>query len=120
MEEAYWRYVKSGDVESYLSLWHEDFVGWPCLTTHPMSKENIGDWVRQVRDEQIAVTYDLRREAVESFGGVVVAYYATPMVYTFPDGRTEYEGQVWKLTHTWMKLNGQWQIVGGMCGQLNQ
>ena len=30
MEEAYWRYVQAGDVEQYVTLWHERFVGWPC------------------------------------------------------------------------------------------
>lgn len=30
MEEAYWRYVQAGDVEHYVTLWHERFVGWPC------------------------------------------------------------------------------------------
>lgn len=27
LEEDYWRYVQAGDVESYVQLWHADFVG---------------------------------------------------------------------------------------------
>jgi len=27
MEEKYWQYVQDGDVEKYVSLWHDDFVG---------------------------------------------------------------------------------------------
>ena len=30
MEETYWRYVQAGDVERYVTLWHDRFVGWPC------------------------------------------------------------------------------------------
>ena len=71
MEEAYWRYVKAGDVEGYQSLWHEDFVGWTCLAAQPMRKEDVGDWIRQIRDGEFSVTYNLRREAVQSFGGVL-------------------------------------------------
>ena len=120
MEESYWRYATAGDVEGYLSLWHEDFVGWTCLAAQPMRKENIADWVRQIRNGEFSVTYNLRREAVQSFGDVAVAHYATPIVFTYPDGSTQYEGQLWKFTHTWMKVGEQWQIIGGMCGVLDR
>ena len=26
-EDDYWRFVKAGDVESYVTLWHEKFIG---------------------------------------------------------------------------------------------
>lgn len=56
MEENYWRFVKAGDVEKYLTLWHDDFVGWPCGALQPSRKMNIGDWVREIRDEEVQVT----------------------------------------------------------------
>jgi hypothetical protein len=46
LEDDYWRYVKAGDVESYVKLWHEQFIGWPCDQDHPKRKAAIGDWVR--------------------------------------------------------------------------
>jgi len=118
MEEAYWRYVKAGEVDKYISLWHEDFVGWPCSTLQPSRKANIGGWVREIRDKGIKVTYELRREAVQYFGEVAVVHYATPLVYEYPDGRITGEGELLKFTHTWMKVKGQWQIIGGMCAVL--
>ena len=118
MEEAYWRYVKAGEVDKYISLWHEDFVGWPCSTLQPSRKANIGGWVREIRDKGIKVTYELRREAVQYFGEVAVVHYATPLVYEYPDGKITGEGELLKFTHTWMKVKGQWQIIGGMCAVL--
>ena len=44
MEEQYWRDVQAGDVESYLTLWHENFVGWPCFAWEPSDKSKIGGW----------------------------------------------------------------------------
>jgi ketosteroid isomerase-like protein len=29
MEEAYWERRQEGDVEGFMDLWDEDFVGWP-------------------------------------------------------------------------------------------
>jgi len=42
LEEAYWRYLKAGDVENYVTLWHEDFIGWPCDQPHPLRKQSVG------------------------------------------------------------------------------
>jgi hypothetical protein len=116
MEESYWRYVKAADVEKYLTLWNKDFRGWPCGDLHPATKATIGDWVREIHDRKIRFTSGLVREGATSAGGVVVVYYRTPMVYLFPDGHTESVGKPVKITHTWMKIDGTWQIIGGMCG----
>jgi len=118
LEDDYWRYVKAGDVESYVTLWHEKFIGWPCGKDHPARKEAIGDWVREVRDERIAVTSSLTREGAEDFGPVVVVHYRFTKVDTYPDGRIEGRGREEKITHTWMKVGSTWQIIGGMCGGL--
>ncbi len=38
LEESYWRFVSAGDVDSYVKLWHDDFVGWPCFEWNPARK----------------------------------------------------------------------------------
>src|SRR4051794_40959182 len=74
-EADYWRFVKAGDVNSYVSLWHDKFIGWPCGQEHPKRKESIGEWVQEVRDKHISVTSDLTREGAEAFGSIVVVHY---------------------------------------------
>ncbi len=115
-EEAYWRFVAAGDVPRYLELWHPDFRGWPCASEHPATKATIGDWVRDIRDQRLQFSYKLQREGAAEVNGVVVVYYRTPMIYRHPDGKVEGEKTTKKFTHTWLKTNGAWHIVGGMCG----
>ncbi len=117
-EAEYWRCVKAGDVDGYVSLWHDKFIGWPCGQEHPKRKASIGDWVREVRDKHITVSSDLTREGAEDFGDVVVVHYRFTRVDTYPDGRVEGTGKVSKITHTWMKQGDTWLIIGGMCGTL--
>ncbi|MCJ7558536.1 MAG: nuclear transport factor 2 family protein [Gammaproteobacteria bacterium] len=118
-EDEYWRYVKAGDVENYVSLWDENFIGWPCGQDHPMGKASIGDWVQKIRDEGISVDYELTHEGASDFGNTVVAHYRFTRVDTYPDGRVEGQGRKYKITHTWMKGGDTWQIIGGMCGDLS-
>lgn len=117
-EDEYWRCVKAGDVERYVTLWHDRFIGWPCDQEHPMRKSSIGDWVRKIRDKKIKVTVALTREGAEDFGEIVVVHYRFTRVDTYPDGRVEGGGRQSKITHTWMRVGGTWQIIGGMCGGL--
>lgn len=116
LEDAYWRYVKAGDVDNYRTLWNDSFRGWPCNNEHPATKSTIGDWVREIRDGKIRFSYSLTREGASSVGGVVVVYYRTPMVWEYADGRVDGRALTRKFTHTWMKVAGTWQIIGGMCG----
>jgi len=118
LEADYWRYVKAGDSESFESLWHEDFIGWPCGQAQPKRKASIGDWVRNIREKHIQVASTLTREGAEDFGNVVVVYYRITRVDTYPDGKVEGKGRESKITHTWMKVGDSWLIIGGMCGTL--
>ena len=117
-EMDYWRYVKAGDSESFQSLWHEDFIGWPCGQEHPKRKASIGDWVRDIREKHIQVSSSLTQEGAEDFGNVVVVHYRITRVDTYPDGKVEGKGKESKITHTWMKVGDLWLIIGGMCGTL--
>ena len=117
MEDAYWRYVKAGEVEKYRALWNDRFRGWPCHNEHPATKAEIGDWVREIRDGKITFDYKLTREGASNVGGAVVVDYKTPMIWKYADGRVDGRTELWrKFTHTWLKVGGKWQIIGGMCG----
>ena len=120
LEEAYWRYVKAGDVENYATLWHEDFIGWPCDQPHPMRKDSVGAWVKRVDDEDLRVAYALTREGAQQFDDIVVVHYQFTMESTHPDGRVEGVGVRKKITHTWLRVGSTWQIIGGMCGPLGE
>jgi hypothetical protein len=117
-EADYWRFAAAGDAESYESLWHHKFIGWPCDLNHPVGKASVGDWVRDIRDKHVKVAANVTREGAENFGNVVVVHYRLTRVDTYPDGKIEGKGAVSKITHTWMKFGKTWLIIGGMCGAL--
>jgi len=118
MEESYWEIVQARDFEGYLRLWHQDFVGWQCAEPEPGGVDHIGDWVKDLRDERVEVSYELRREAVQSFGAAAVVHYAVRWTFEYPDGRIEGDETWRKITHTWIKAEDKWLIAGGMCADL--
>lgn len=115
LEEDYWRYVQEGNVDAYVELWHEDFVGWPCHSKAPSDKSGIGNWVREIRDNRWKLDYTLRPLEARTFGDVVVVHYAAEYVYDYGDGTRSGAGLWRKFTHTWKKSGDRWQIITGMC-----
>jgi ketosteroid isomerase-like protein len=118
LEEAYFRYVQAGDVESYLSLWHDDFVGWQCRDETPGGKDAIDDWVQAIADQDIRVEYELDRKAVRSLGNLVFTHYGVSVDYLYPDGSSEAILDGDKITHTWQRSGDTWKIVTGMCAAI--
>jgi hypothetical protein len=99
-EQAYWRYVSSGDSKSFKTLWSDRFTGWPDDAPRPEDKSKIDVW--KISD------YKLTPLSVREHGNdTVITFYCAR---TIVDGKTTEE----RVTHTWQRENGQWHIVGGM------
>jgi len=107
--------VQAGDVENYVTLWHDRFVGWPCFSAEPSDKSHIGSWVQEIRDGHLKFTYELKPLAVRVFDDVAIVQYAAVYVTQYPDGTASGAGIWRKFTHTWKKTGGRWQIITGMC-----
>ena len=112
-EEAYWRYVKAHDMKGYLSLWSESFTGWPIADDHPVSKDSLEAVVSgsgAILGHVVA--YKLRRESVRQHGPVVITFYRATV--TSREANGSLSATTYRMTHTWLKERGVWQIVGGM------
>lgn len=119
-EEAYWQFVNAGDVESFLTLWHEDFVGWPCdaETTSDIEglKTDAPDWIASVRAQGRKTT--IAPEGVVVEDEFAVTYLSATTVWTDESGASN--SAMIKLVHTWIKIEDDWKIIGGMCGPLER
>jgi hypothetical protein len=49
LEKAYWEYVKANDLQKYRALWHEDFLGWPYVSSTPTGKGTSRPWTISTR-----------------------------------------------------------------------
>ena len=116
LEEDYWKYVKEQDLDGYRTLWDERFVGWPSFSAETMGKQNIADWIPPLHEDSAKVLdIELKRQAVRSFGDIVVAHYLVKTFQRDASTREIVEESDWsRITHTWQRRAGTWQIVTGM------
>jgi len=119
LEKAYWEYVKANDLEKYRTLWHEDFLGWPYVSASPVRKDHITDWITANTSKGVKLeSYSIEQLAVQVTGDVAINYYRIKANWATSEG-VEVRKDALRITHTWIRNHGTWQIVGGMSAPVN-
>jgi hypothetical protein len=119
LEQAYWKYVQAGDLESYRKLWHPNFIGWPNSSARPKRKDHITDWIANYTKKGLRLkSYDLEPAGSQATGDVVVTHYW--ITDRWVDKNSHGEGETNRITHTWIRTQGGWQIIGGMSAPVTQ
>ena len=69
LEHAYWHYVETHDLAAYSNLWHKDFLGWPAVSSAPVRKDHITDWITSQTSKGLAFkTGDFKPAALQVTG----------------------------------------------------
>ena len=114
LDKAYWEYVKANDLEKYRGLWHENFVGWPFVSSAPVRKDHITDWITANTSKGIKLKwYSIEQLAIQVTGDVALNYYRIKTTWANREG-AEVRTDALRITHTWLRTHDTWQIIGGM------
>src|SRR5438046_5706611 len=119
LEKAYWEYVKANDLEKYRALWHEDFVGWPFVSSAPVRKDHITDWITANTSKGVKLqSYSIEQLAIQVTGDIAINHYRIKADWATSEG-VEVRKDTLRITHTWIRAHGTCQILGGMSAPVN-
>ena len=121
LEQAYWEYVKTSDLEKYRALFRDDFVGWPLITTAPVRKDDhITDWITNNTSKGVTLqSYSMEQLAVRVTGDVAINHYRIKLNWAKVDNGEAARTDALRITHTWIQTCNTWQILGGMSASVN-
>ena len=106
--------MKANDLEKYLALWHENFVGWPFVSPAPVRKDHITNWITSNTSKGITLrSYSIEQLAIQVTGNIATNYYRINATWANGAG-VEVRTDRMRITHTWIRTHGTWQIIGGM------
>jgi ketosteroid isomerase-like protein len=113
LERAYWRYVENNDLAAYSDLFHKDFLGWPAISSVPLRKDHITDWITfNTRNGGTFKTWEFKPAAIQVIGNVAfVCYWIT---FNWLDVETSGPPRTLRITHAWLRSGKDWRIIGGM------
>jgi ketosteroid isomerase-like protein len=120
LEKAYWEYVKANDLEKYRALWHEDFVGWPFISSAPVRKDHITDWMTANTSKGMKLqSFSLEQLAIKITGDIAIDHYRIKMNWSGSEA-TPARTDTLRIMHTWIRTHETWQIIGGMSAPVNE
>jgi Domain of unknown function (DUF4440) len=120
LEKVYWDYVKADDLQKYRALWHPDFVGWPFVSAAPVRKDHITDWITSNTSKGLKLqSYSIQQLAVRVTDDIAIDYYRLNANWTGSDTGEVARTDLMRITHTWIRTDGTWQILGGMSAPVN-
>jgi ketosteroid isomerase-like protein len=120
LEKSYWEYVKANDLQKYRALWHDDFVGWPFVNAAPVQKDHITDWITNNKSKGLKLqSYSIEQLAVRVTGDIAIDHYRIKANWASSDTGQVVRTDAMRITHTWTRTNGTWQILGGMSTPVN-
>ena len=118
LEKTYWEYVKANDLEKYRALWHENFLGWPFVSPTPVRKDHITNWITSNTSKGITLqSYSMEQLAIQVTGDIAMDYYRIRATWANGAG-AEVKTDRLRITHTWTRTHGTWQIISGMSSPL--
>lgn len=115
LEEKYWEYWINKDMEGYLSLLHDGFIGWPSQLELPSDKKSAREFVQNFWNQIEFIALEMKPAAIKIIDGVAVVHFFLIM----KDEAGNRVGSRYRITHTWIKQGGKWQVMGGMSSAIN-
>jgi len=106
-------------LEKYRALWHENFIGWPFVSSAPVRKDHITDWITANTSKGINLeSYSIEQLAIRVTGDIAMDYYRIAVAWANSAG-PEVKTDRMRITHSWIRAHGTWQIIGGMSAPVN-
>ncbi len=131
LEKAYWEGIRQKpmilekyralwyEVEKYRALWYEDFLGWPYVSSAPIRKDHITDWITANTSKGVKLqSYSIEQLAIRVTGYIAINDYRIKADWA-TSKTAEVRTDALRITHTWIRTHGTWQILGGMSAPVN-
>lgn len=114
IEDRYWRTVAALDVDSYLELHAEDYLGWPSFADQPTAaaglRQGLEAFTASVVEGSLRYAIELRGATGNRDSPTV--YSEVAWSYESVDG-TRFD-LVERFAHVWRRTGGRWELLGAM------
>ena len=113
LERAYWQYVEKNDLAAFSNLWHKDFLGWPWVSSKPVGKDHITDWITSHTNRGLVFRAgEFKPAGIQVTWDVAFACYWITFRWLDKDGKGA--ACTLRVTHAWRRSGKDWRIIGGM------
>ena len=105
LEEEYIEAHKNADHSKILSMWDENFLGWPSRLENVSGKDSGSEYLQKYFSKPMPADteFQIEKQGIHIENNVAILHYR---LFLFESST--------RLTHTWIKRGDNWYILGGM------
>ena len=103
LENSYLKNHRDANHDKIASLWHDKFLGWPDNLPQPADKAGVIQYTKQRNAKPGSWNFKIEPKGIQVQGDIVINHYLLKI-----------GGTSTRVTHTWVKEDSQWRILGGM------
>jgi ketosteroid isomerase-like protein len=118
LEEDYISNFSKANHDAILSNYHSQFLGWPDSRNHPVDKNMAAKFLKENYPEPSETNFKIEREGIRVVDNVVITHYLLKVSWIDDDGIKQTRQS--RLTHTWVKEDSHWKILGGMSNRVEK
>jgi hypothetical protein len=112
LEESYFANLYKANYEGVLAIVHSQFLGWPDAVPKPIDREESARFMKQLAPKPTSCTFKIERSGIRLLGEVALTQYIIHVNCGDTAGVTKTQSS--RITHTWVKEDSIWKLLGGM------
>jgi len=108
--EIYWDFSAKGDVEGYLSYFHDDYSGWSNSDALPDDKTSLRKYLSHLFRTRKVLVQVLKPVRINIHDDVAIVQYYYSRIFTNVEGKEKNQSGRW--TDILMKQGDKWVLIG--------
>ena len=116
--EAYWARDAAGDLDGFLSYFHESYIGWDLTEPAPTNKARLRKFVEYNYKTEKTVLHDIQPVAINVIGNVAVVHYYYTVITKDADGKDSDRAGRW--ADVLIKQGDKWVLIGDHGGRTSE
>ncbi len=116
--EAYWALDAAGNLDGFMSYFHENYIGWEISQPMPGSKATARKFIEHDYKTEKTVLYDITPASINVIGNVAIANYYYTKIVKNAEGKEKTRSGRW--ADVLMKQGDKWVLIGDHGGQIEK
>jgi hypothetical protein len=112
LEEVYVAGFRDANHDIVIPIWHHQFMGWPDSQFRPVDKNGVIQYLKRVSPGPATWTFEIERQGIRISGDTAITHLTLHIYSNQSSGKDLVSSK--RVTHTWVKEDSGWKILGGM------
>lgn len=116
--EAYWALDAAGNLEGFMSYFHDNYMGWDINEPLPMDKASVRKFIEYEYKTTKTLIYNIKPVAINVVGNMAIVDYYYTRILKEADGKEK--GRSGRWCDIVMKQGDKWVLVGDHGGRTSK